>query len=92
MSWLDHAGDMVEEGTLPPELEEELFEWLVTFSGLLQGRAPGDFASLEEALDWFGDLPEVELQAMAKLGRQNKDVQAFLDAGSKLLDEAMGEG
>lgn len=61
-----------------------LQEWLTELSAMLDGET---FASTEEALEWFGNLPADVLDKLTELAQKDSSLRDFLAVGAHLLEE-----
>lgn len=71
-------------------VEEQLRQWFVQTSDLIGGDL-NDGSTLNEGLEWFGDLDDATLNGMWELGKDNPSIQEFLDLGKTLLHKVIAE-
>jgi len=63
--------------------KEGLLVWLDALGYLLDLSCPT--TNIYDAIDWFGEISESELEALERLGRTDEDVRAFLAEGAEYL-------
>lgn len=63
-----------------------LQEWFIQLSATLDGELT-EASSVEEGLEWFGDLPEPVLNKLSRLASKDSSLRDFLAVGAHLLEE-----